>query len=501
MPPSTRPRSVTTSTRRAALRGRCSARRCALPCTQTIRGVVSKAKPLAVGVVMPSPPGSLGCLGRRCRLAQLGLHDLAHRVAGELGDDVDALRHLVVREPRAAPLDDLRGRRRRHVARWHDEGGHGLAEVGMRHGHDSRLAHCLELVDGGLDLRRVDVVAAADDQVLRAPGDRDVAVGAEGSEVARPEEAVGRELGARRLGQIPVPVEQARAADLDHPGGAGRQRMVCVIGDPQVDLGERSAHRAGAPLAIERVGAEDHRLGGAVAFDDLVSRPRRERALHGRRERCRAAGEEPHGAAALGRQALIAEQAVVVRRDAHEDRRPRERIDHLAGVEARQELQARAGGQGDVRRDEQAVAVEQRQRVKEHVRRPESPRPSQRERAGRHRAVAQHRALRPAGGTRRVEQRRDVVGAPRHDGRGLTSGRREVLQRACSVLVEAENGGRWHRAVEQVDRLGRIGAPDEDPRPPVGDQVGEFGRTIRRVRRQVHEAGADAGEVERERVR
>src|SRR4051812_48482360 len=53
---------------------------------------------------------------------------------------------------------------------------HGLAKIGMRHADDRRFAHAFEFVDGQLDLLGVDVVAAGDDQILRATDDGEVTV-------------------------------------------------------------------------------------------------------------------------------------------------------------------------------------------------------------------------------------------------------------------------------------------------------------------------------------
>jgi hypothetical protein len=50
-----------------------------------------------------------------------------------------------------------------------------FAEVGVRHPDHRALGHAGHVVDVALDLGRVDVVAAADDQVLAAADDGDVA--------------------------------------------------------------------------------------------------------------------------------------------------------------------------------------------------------------------------------------------------------------------------------------------------------------------------------------
>jgi hypothetical protein len=59
----------------------------------------------------------------------------------------------------------------------HHDRGDALAEIGMRAADDGALDHARHLVDLGLDLLGIDVVAAGDDQVLAAPDDVDVALG------------------------------------------------------------------------------------------------------------------------------------------------------------------------------------------------------------------------------------------------------------------------------------------------------------------------------------
>ena len=62
----------------------------------------------------------------------------------------------------------------------------------MRHADDGALDDAGERVDLALDLLRIDVVAAGDDEVLAAPDDVDVAARVDLAEVAGDEEAVRR---------------------------------------------------------------------------------------------------------------------------------------------------------------------------------------------------------------------------------------------------------------------------------------------------------------------
>src|SRR5436853_141187 len=76
-----------------------------------------------------------------------------------------------------------------------------------------------------LDLGRVDVDAAADDHVLLAAGDGEEAVGVLAGEVAGVEPAVGVERGGGRLGVVPVPPADVRAAQPELPHLAGGHRV------------------------------------------------------------------------------------------------------------------------------------------------------------------------------------------------------------------------------------------------------------------------------------
>ena len=72
-----------------------------------------------------------------------------------------------------------------------DDRDHRLAEVGVRHADDRALGDAGQVVEDALDLGRVDVVAAADDQVLAAADDGDVAAVVDLADVAGAKPAVG----------------------------------------------------------------------------------------------------------------------------------------------------------------------------------------------------------------------------------------------------------------------------------------------------------------------
>ena len=76
---------------------------------------------------------------------------------------------------------------------------HGLAKISMRDTDDSALQDARLRVQDDLDLFRVDVVAARDDQVLVPPDDLDITLIVDQPEIAGNEETILAELGCRLL--------------------------------------------------------------------------------------------------------------------------------------------------------------------------------------------------------------------------------------------------------------------------------------------------------------
>ena len=53
-----------------------------------------------------------------------------------------------------------------------DDGNHALAEIGVRHADHGALGNARQSLDDRLDLGRIDVIAACNDQILGASDDR-----------------------------------------------------------------------------------------------------------------------------------------------------------------------------------------------------------------------------------------------------------------------------------------------------------------------------------------
>ena len=107
----------------------------------------------------------------------------------------------------------------------------------------------------------------------------------------------------------------------------------------------------------------------------------------------RPADEQSHVGAACPIETAMFEQAGVERRNAHERRGARQRLNDRVGVKAVMEDHLRPRQQRDIDGDEQAMRVENRQGVDERVVRREAPQIDERERVGEQIALRDHRAL------------------------------------------------------------------------------------------------------------
>ena len=104
-----------------------------------------------------------------------------------------------------------------------------------------------------LDLRRVDVVAAADDQILLTADDLQIAVRVEAAEIAAHEPARAIERLFGRLLVVEIAEGQARAAAADLADLAGRHLDIGVLLVPQPDLVGAAGLAAGRDDRLGRV--------------------------------------------------------------------------------------------------------------------------------------------------------------------------------------------------------------------------------------------------------
>src|SRR3954462_13629221 len=157
----------------------------------------------------PRPSARPGLL----RHLDLALEDLAGRALGELVHEPDLARVLVAGDLLLHEALELVGGD--VLPLLEDHGGADLlAHRLVGHADHRGLEHALVLVEDLLDLARVDVVAAADDQLLLAVDDEEVAVLVDLAHVAGVEPAVDDPL-VGFLGLVPVALHDVVALDGD----------------------------------------------------------------------------------------------------------------------------------------------------------------------------------------------------------------------------------------------------------------------------------------------
>ena len=173
-----------------------------------------------------SPRCCIAILHPRCRASQasrsLGLRTLPFGSRGQLVDELDDARTLVVGEVLATPGDHAVGVERRARARLHD-GVEDLAPLVVGHAEDGAVDDVGVLVEAILDLARIDVHAARDHHVALAVGEVEVAVLVEVAGVAdgEPPAAMRRR---RLVGVVVVLEARRRRLGVDRADLARRQR-------------------------------------------------------------------------------------------------------------------------------------------------------------------------------------------------------------------------------------------------------------------------------------
>ena len=136
-------------------------------------------------------------LGLRALLRELGAHLRTDDGLVDLAGGVGRQR-LLLDSPEARngkrrdiALQLFSQLRTGEVAFGHDDGHHFLAEVGVRNAEHDGLVHAGNRHQRALDGGRRDVLAAADDHVLAAPGDPQVALVVQAAEIAGVQPAFG----------------------------------------------------------------------------------------------------------------------------------------------------------------------------------------------------------------------------------------------------------------------------------------------------------------------
>ncbi len=181
----------------------------------------------------------------------------------------------------------------------------------------------------------LDVLAAADDDVLLAIGDREVAVVVEHTDVAGHEPAVGAERSLGR-GLVGVTDEQLRPATPDLAGRTDFDVLAVVVDETDLDAGQRQPV-GGDALVVRRVGgaAGDRGvLGRAEAARDLDAHRRAPLAHRGGNRRTTEADERHQRHVPLGVVVGMVEQAREEERRTLPGRQPvvEHRLQHSSGI-------------------------------------------------------------------------------------------------------------------------------------------------------------------------
>ncbi len=243
--------------------------------------------------------------------------------------------------------------------------------------------------------------------------------------------------------------------------------------------GSGRADRARDALAVVGIGRVHERLAHPVAFENRVPGALAKLAMCFREQRGGPGHEQSDVRGSFAREGRMLQQSCVERGHAHHHRRFRQQPHHLVGVELRQKQHRAAGREHGVDRDEQAMHMEDRQGVQQHVVCRESPRLCERERIRREIRARQHRALRAAGGPGRIEQRCEI---------GLL----RVCRRAGQL-------GFIVHELRQRDTT--VGNTDCDLRIRIAQEVFDLGSRVRGIRRHEDSAQAQTRQIQRDRFR
>ena len=266
-------------------------------------------------------------------LAQQVLLHLAHGIARQISDEDHPLGELIAGKPLfEPPLDG--GLIDKLLAGADDHGGHPLAQIGVGDADHRALDDPGQAVDLAFHFLGVDVEAAADDEVLAAAQDMDIAARVDHAEIAGDEEAIGAELGPGLLRIAPIALKDIGTLDLDHPGLAQRNLGAALrVRDAQIHPRQGKPHGARDALPVIGVGGIHIGLGHAVALEDRVARARRPGPVGLGQERGRAGDEEANMAGRLNTQCRLLQQPHIEGRHAHERVRSRQQPHDLGRVE------------------------------------------------------------------------------------------------------------------------------------------------------------------------
>src|SRR3984885_3865854 len=224
--------------------------------------------------------------------AKVLLRYLANRRLRQRVADFHGADHFVLSETLLQKRLHLLERQRRRAGLQLDEGLRGLAAIVVRNSDDAHFLDPRVLIDGLLDVARIDVEAAAEQHVLGPVDDIDEAVLVHIGDVARAEEAVRRHRVRGRFRLLPVALSYIWTLDADFAPFAELDLSLRVgdVNEFHLCAGIRKAAGSAPSRSFTRVEGSDRRsLGHAPALIQLAANDALEPLLHRHRQR-RAAG-------------------------------------------------------------------------------------------------------------------------------------------------------------------------------------------------------------------
>jgi hypothetical protein len=219
-----------------------------------------------------------------------------------------------------------------------------------------------------------------------------------------------------------------------------------------------------------------------------------------RQQRRRAGNEQAAVDERLRREIGAGQKTRIECRHTHHDGAPGQGVHNRGDVEFGKKKHSAAAGQHAVYRDEQAVRVEQRQRVQQDVGPGKAPGITQRRGVRPQVLDGQHRALGAARGAGRIQDRREVLHVPHDRPLQARRVRRPVGEAAAAVGIQGQGMGGSGLLRQRRDRILVLGPADHHARFRVGQEKLHFRRRVGGVQRQERAPGAERGEIKEDRL-
>ena len=149
-----------------------------------------------------------------------------------------------------------------------DNGHRDLAEAFIRRSEHCRFGDRRTGITFGLDLGRGDILAAADDDLLLAVDDEQIAILVEVADVARADPTVRADRRLGRFGIAEIALDVSRSSDADFAGLARREQPVASPKDRDLDQGLLSAPGG---CGLGRVAAPEIGAPRRVGFGEAIA--------------------------------------------------------------------------------------------------------------------------------------------------------------------------------------------------------------------------------------